>query len=70
MTQLELYATPRLVVKWWVKTLVGSSSSLFMHANYEPKAHQVATLYLKNDACQQKKPDFQKQRNKKENGKA
>ena len=32
---------------------VDSSSSLFMHAK-EPKAHQVATLYLKHDMSKEK----------------
>ena len=39
-------------------------SSSFMHAK-EPKAHQVATLHLKNDTCQQKKSDFQKYKKQK-----
>ena len=59
MTQLELYATPRLVVKW-----MDSSSSLFMLANEERKAHQVAALYLKHNICQHKKSDFQNIKNK------
>ena len=28
MTQLELYATPRLVVKWWIQVQGYSSSSI------------------------------------------
>ena len=39
--------------------MVDLSSSLSMHAK-EPQAHQVATLYLRHETCQQKKSDFQK----------
>ena len=43
--------------------MVDSSTSLFIRAK-ETKAHQVATLYLKYDTCQQKKNRFSKIKNK------
>ena len=43
--------------------MVDSSSSLLIRAK-EAKAHQVATLYLKYDTCQQKKIRFSKIKNK------
>ena len=57
MTQLELYATPRLVVKWWIQVQVYSRMRI--------KSQRLIKLLLSiskviYSVCQQKKTDFQK----------